>query len=121
MSMPSEDQDRKTPPGKTPADPTQGRRRGLDPEDETLLGKPVSRHDQMTQVAIAGFLGLLLVTFALAQSTYDVPVAPDPVPIDVLLPIEPVVVEEIVHHHHHPLYRSPWLRSPWVITDSTAL
>ena len=96
MSMPSEDQDRKTPPGEDSSRSDQGRRRGLDPEDETLLGKPVSRHDQMTQVAIAGFLGLLLVTFALAQSTYDVPVAPDPVPIDVLLPIEPVVVEEIV-------------------------
>ena len=107
MSMPSEDQDRKTPPGEDSSRSDQGRRRGLDPEDETLLGKPVSRHDQMTQVAIAGFLGLLLVTFALAQSTYDVPVAPDPVPIDVLLPIEPVVVEEIVPPPPPPLVPEP--------------
>ena len=96
MSMPSEDQDRKTPPGEDTSRSDQGRRRGLDPEDETLLGKPVSRHDQMTQVAIAGFLGLLLVTFAIGQSAPEVPVAPDPVPIDVPLLIEPVVVEEIV-------------------------
>ena len=37
-------------------------RRGIHPEDEELISKPVSRQDEMMRVAIAGFLGLFVVT-----------------------------------------------------------
>ncbi len=95
MSMPSEDRSRRGSPGEDTTSSDQRRRRGLDPEDEALLGEPVSRHDRMMKVAIAGFLSLLLVTFAVAQSSHDVPMAPDPVFLDVPIPIEPVVIEEM--------------------------
>lgn len=51
-------------------------RRGMPPEDEKLISKPVSRQDEMMRVAIAGFLGLFVVSMALAQSRHS----PEPIP-----------------------------------------
>ena len=116
MSMPPEDRSRRGSPGEDTTPSDQRRRRGLDPEDEALLGEPVSRHDQMMKVAIAGFLSLLLVTFAVVQSSYDVPMAPDPVLLDVPIPIEPVVIEVVVPLPPPPLA----LHLPSVTTDFMA-
>ncbi len=86
MSMSREDQ-RQQDPHEHP------RRGGMDPEDEELIAKPVSRQDQMMRAAIAGFLGLFAVTVALAQSRQEVPVAPDlepePVPVPVVAQVLP--------------------------------
>ena len=57
-------------------------RRGMHPEDEKLISKPVSRQDEMMRVAIAGFLGLFLVTMALAQSRHS----PEPIPEPQIMP-----------------------------------
>ena len=116
MSMPPEDRSRRGSPGEDTTSSDQRRRRGLDPEDEALLGELISRHDQMMKVAIAGFLSLLLVTFAVAQSSHDVPMAPDPVLLDVPIPIEPVVIEEVVPLPPPP----PALHLPSVTTDFMA-
>jgi hypothetical protein len=70
----------------------------------------------MMKVAIAGFLSLLLVTFAVAQSSHDVPMAPDPVLLDVPIPIEPVVIEEVAPLPPPP----PALHLPSVTTDFMA-
>ena len=57
-------------------------RRGMHPEDEKLISKPVSRQDEMMRVAIAGFLGLFLVTMAFAQSRQS----PEPIPEPQIMP-----------------------------------
>ncbi len=62
-------------------------RRGMHPEDEKLISKPVSRQDEMMRVAIAGFLGLFVVSMALAQSRQT----PEPIPEPQFTPVAPAL------------------------------
>ena len=59
----------------------------MNPEDEELISRPVSRQDEMMRVAIAGFLGLFVVSMALAQSR----VTPDPMPEPQFTPMAPAL------------------------------
>ena len=62
-------------------------RRGMHPEDEKLISKPLSGQDEMMRVAIAGFLGLFVVSMALAQSRQS----PEPIPEPQFTPMAPAL------------------------------
>ena len=83
MSMSSHDQGPRGPNQKGDDRTEPGReRKGMHTEDDRLVAKPVSRQDEMMRVAIAGFLGLFVVSMALAQSRPS----PEPVPEPQLAP-----------------------------------
>jgi len=99
MSMSSDDQGPRGARREGKDQPSSGpEQRGMHPEDDKLVSKPLSRQDEMMRVAIAGFLGLFLVTMALAQSSSAPEAIPEPhiIPPAAALPPAPpppVIVE----------------------------
>ena len=71
-------------------------RRGMHPEDEELITKPLSRQDEMMRVAIAGFLGLFVVSMALAQSRQVPEAIPEPQFVPMAPALPPAPLPEIV-------------------------
>ena len=79
MSKSSRDQGSQGPRKEGNDQPDSGpKRRGMHPEDEELITKPLSRQDEMMHVAIAAFLGLFVVSMALAQSRQVTELIPEP-------------------------------------------
>lgn len=99
MSKSSRDQGSRGPRREGSDQPNSGpERRGMRPEDEELISKPVSRQDEMMRVAIAGFLGLFVVSMALAQSRMTPEPIPEPpfTPMAPALPTPPPVIAELL-------------------------